>query len=179
MIHRIRHMIGYNRIPLSIFLGIGFFFLSPTSVLSLCLGIPLILLGEGIRTWASGYLEKNKVLQTLGPYSLTRNPLYLGNLLIGFGFALIGNSLLGGMVLIGGLLIIYTATILEEESYLAQCFGEAFKAYTRRVPRFLPRFAWPESGDFRWAQVRAHKELNTWWGLSAGVLIFSVKAWIG
>lgn len=138
----------------------------------------MILLGEGIRTWSSGYLEKNRVLQTQGPYSLTRNPLYVGNFLIGLGFALIGNSLLGGVVLIGGFLLIYTATILEEEGYLAKCFGEAYEVYTQRVPRLLPRFAWPEPGEFRWTQVRAHREYNTWCGLIGGILILSLKVYL-
>ena len=52
------------------------------------------LLGEALRTWSSGTLVKNEVLTTEGPYALCRNPLYVGNFLIGFGGALFGHGTL-------------------------------------------------------------------------------------
>jgi|SRR5579884_107999 len=179
MAERIRHLIGYNRLPLSIFLGGAFFFLSSPSAFSLAAGIPFVLLGEALRVWSSGYLDKNVVLQTNGPYSITRNPLYLGNFLIGFGFALIGNSMNAGLLLIGGLSLIYIATILEEEKYLTQRFGRMYDVYARQVPRFFPRWSRPQKGEFRWERVLAHREMNTWVGIIGGILLFLAKwMWI-
>ncbi|MFY9270197.1 MAG: isoprenylcysteine carboxylmethyltransferase family protein [Candidatus Manganitrophaceae bacterium] len=177
IIQSVSRVIGYNRIPLSIVLGVGLFLFSAPEWRSLVLGIPFILLGEGVRIWSSGYLQKNKVLQIRGPYSLTRNPLYVGNFLIGLGFAIVGNSLLGGMLFMGGWGSIYTATVLEEERYLTRCFGEEYQVYLREVPRFFPRFSRPLSGGFYWTQVLAHRELNTWWGLAGGIALFSIRAW--
>lgn len=179
VIERLQHFIGYSRVPISILVGMGFFLLSSPSFSSMILGVPFILFGEGLRIWSSGYLKKNKGIQTQGPYSLTRNPLYLGNFFIGFGFALMGNTLAGGVSLMGGLVVIYSATILEEERYLGLRFGEVYQSYFQSVPRFFPRFHRPESGGFQWAQVRAHREPNTWWGLLGGMLLFSLKVWLG
>ena len=54
-----------------------------TMVASLVLVAP----GLGLRAYASGYVKKNAELTTTGPYAYTRNPLYLGSMLIAFGFA--------------------------------------------------------------------------------------------
>jgi len=178
MTEQVRHLIGYNRIPLSIVVGALFFFLAHPSAGSVWLGTPWILVGEAIRTWSSGCLDKNKVLQTEGPYAMTRNPLYLGNALIGIGFALIGRSFLGGAVLAAGLTLIYGATILEEERFLFRRFGEAYEAYKGQVPRFLPRLSLSTPSGFRWERVFEHREQNTWWGIGAGVLLFGLKVWV-
>ena len=63
----------------------------PTPV-SLALGLPLALLGEALRLWASGHIEKTKALATGGPYAHTRNPLYVGSLLMAIGVAEIGRA---------------------------------------------------------------------------------------
>jgi len=175
---QVRHLIGYHRIPLSIGVGTAFFFLSAPSALSLAIGTPWILLGEGLRTWSSGCLVKNEVLQTRGPYGMTRNPLYLGNLLIGFGFTLIGNRLFGGIFLLSGLALIYRATILEEERFLRRRFGEEYQAYMERVPRLFPRIGRRSPSDFRWERVFSHREQNTWWGILAGLALFGLKLWL-
>jgi len=177
MTEQVRHLIGYNRIPLSILVGAFFFLLSKPSVSSLLLGLPWILLGEAIRTWSSGCLDKNKVLQTNGPYAMTRHPLYLGSALIGVGFAMMGKNLAGGLVLVGGLALIYGATILEEEQFLLRCFGEDYQAYRGRVPLFLPRISRATPSGFRWEKVFQHREQNTWWGIGAGVVLFGLKIW--
>ena len=48
-------------------------------------GIPVLILGQVLRGWAVGYIHKDKVLSTEGPYSLCRHPLYLGTFLAGTG----------------------------------------------------------------------------------------------
>ena len=49
------------------------------------IGFFFMMIGMFFRAWSSGYIDKDKELATEGPYSLTRNPLYFGNLLIGCG----------------------------------------------------------------------------------------------
>ena len=61
-------------------------FARPTT-LSLLLGLPLACAGEAVRIWASGHIEKTRRLATGGPYAHSRNPLYLGSLLIALGVA--------------------------------------------------------------------------------------------
>ena len=173
---QLQHFIGYNRIPLIIALGVVFFFLSTPSSRSIVLGFPLIFLGEAIRTWSSGYLEKNRFIQIQGPYSLIRNPLYLGNILISLGFSVMGNQLVAGIGLLFGTLLIHSATIKQEEQYLTKHFGEAYKAYSKNVPRLIPNVFWPDLVGFRWGLVLENREFKTWLGLIGGVFLLFLKA---
>ena len=102
-------------------------------------GAPIILAGEAIRIWSHGYLRKARQLATNGPYAYVRNPLYLGNFLIGFGFCLIIWHPIIGVVFAIGFFSVYWLTVKGEEQRLAFKFGEAYADYLRNVPRFLPR----------------------------------------
>lgn len=101
---------------------------------SLLLVIPGVLL----RGYASGYVKKNRELTQTGPYAYTRNPLYLGSMLIAAGFAVALESWLIALVLAAGFAVIYIPVIASEEQFLRSAFPD-FDAYCRRVPRLLPR----------------------------------------
>jgi protein-S-isoprenylcysteine O-methyltransferase Ste14 len=141
------------------------------------MGLPIVLLGEVVRTWSSGFLEKNVFLQTRGPYAMTRHPLYLGNIVIGVGFAFMGNSLPGGGVLLAGLAIIFTITMQEEEVALSLRFGKNYKDYVDRVPRLIPRLNRFDFKGFQWNRVMVNCELARWQRIVGGVLLFLVKGW--
>ena len=64
-------------------------FASPTSP-SILWGLALGLIGLLIRAWAAGTIQKEEQLTTTGPYAYTRNPLYIGSLLLGVGITLGG-----------------------------------------------------------------------------------------
>jgi len=98
----------------------------------------LVLPGLWLRGYASGYVKKNAELTTTGPYAHTRNPLYLGSMLIAFGFAAAAWRWEILVVLAGLFAAIYVPTILSEEEYLRVHFA-GFDAYDRAVPRLLPR----------------------------------------
>ena len=54
------------------------------------LGVPVLIAGELLRLWATGYMEeKGQKLATDGPFAYVRNPLYISNFLIGLGIVLI------------------------------------------------------------------------------------------
>jgi protein-S-isoprenylcysteine O-methyltransferase Ste14 len=139
--------------------------------------LPVVLVGEGLRVWSSGTLEKNVAIADAGPYAYTRNPLYVGNFLIGLGFVVMGhNGWLAGMFL-ALFPLVYIPTILEEERFLRAKFGDVYEAYLRRVPRFLPSFsAAPRPSRFRWELVKFHRELQTWYALCAGFTAVVIKA---
>jgi protein-S-isoprenylcysteine O-methyltransferase Ste14 len=92
----------------------------------------LIVPGLLIRALASGHVRKNEALATSGPYAYTRNPLYLGSLLMGVGFAIAARSWWVGVILVVMFLAIYLPVIRDEENYLRQKFPE-FEEYARRV----------------------------------------------
>ena len=98
----------------------------------------LVLPGLWLRGYASGYVKKNRELTQPGPYAYTRNPLYLGSILIAAGFAVALMSWPVAGMLAGMFLIIYVPVIASEERFLRSTFAD-FDAYCRRVPRIIPR----------------------------------------
>jgi len=126
------------RVPLGFVFALLYFWLARPTWHSLALGAIGILPGLLIRALASGHVRKNEALATSGPYAHTRNPLYLGSLLIGVGFALAARSWWVGLALIVMFFAIYLPVIHDEEAFLRQRFPE-FAEYARHVPRMLPR----------------------------------------
>ncbi len=100
--------------------------------------LALVLPGLWLRAYASGYVKKNRELTVTGPYAHTRNPLYLGSMLMASGFALALLSWRVALVLAVGFIVIYVPVIASEERFLRSTFP-GFDAYCRRVPRLVPR----------------------------------------
>jgi protein-S-isoprenylcysteine O-methyltransferase Ste14 len=98
----------------------------------------LVLPGLWLRAYASGYVKKNRELTQTGPYAYTRNPLYLGSILIAAGFAVALLSWPVAAMLTAMFLIIYVPVIASEERFLRSTFP-GFRDYCRRVPRLIPR----------------------------------------
>ncbi len=113
------------------------------------LSASLITVAAGIRTWGGSYLRAEVVQDSVvrterlvadGPYRHLRNPLYLGNMFLAAGFALL-LSRVGGVILIVGNLIIVLRLIGREEAALAESQGEGYRAYLNAVPRLWPSLA--------------------------------------
>lgn len=135
---------------------------------SVFLGFWIALAGEALRTWASGTIVKNEELTTAGPYSLTRNPLYAGNFLIGLGVAVMGGNPWLAAAFVGLFVPVYRALVLKEESRLLERYGELFVEYCSAVPRFIPKWtAWPPPAapyDPR-RMWEVHREWRAWLAL--------------
>ncbi len=127
-----------TRVPLGFLFAIFYFWVAQPSWRSLALSLLGVVPGLWIRALASGHVRKNEALATSGPYAYTRNPLYLGSLLMGLGFAVAARSWWVAAALVMFFLIIYVPVIRDEEAFLQQKFPE-FAAYSQRVPRILPR----------------------------------------
>ena len=127
------------------------------------MGLPLALLGEAIRLWASGHIEKTRALATGGPYAHTRNPLYFGSVILAAGVAAAASS--PWVALAGALYLLafYPSVIREEAAFLRDKFGSAYVEWAAAVPLFWPRLrpAGPRSTRFDWARVRANREWRT------------------
>jgi len=139
----------------------------------------LVLPGLWLRGYAAGYVKKNRELTVTGPYAQTRNPLYLGSILIASGFAVAIMSWQFGLVLLVFFVLIYVPVIASEEAFLRDTFLE-FEWYCARVPRLIPRItpvvmadgARGQSGNFSFALYRRHREYNS--ALGAGLLYCSL-----
>src|ERR1700691_1573735 len=132
------------RVPLGFVFAVLYFWLARPTWRFLAIGAVVIVPGLLIRALASGHVRKNESLATSGPYAHTRNPLYLGSLLMGLGFAVAARSWWVGVVLVVMFVVIYLPVIRDEEAFLRRTFPE-FEEYARRVPRMLPRLK-PGSG---------------------------------
>jgi protein-S-isoprenylcysteine O-methyltransferase Ste14 len=127
------------------------------------MGLPLVLLGEILRLWASGHIEKTRALATGGPYAHTRNPLYFGSVILAAGVAVAAAS--PWVALAGALYLLafYPSVMREEEAFLRDKFGTAYTEWAAAVPLFWPRLraAGPRATRFDWARVRANREWRT------------------
>ncbi|HVG28077.1 MAG TPA: isoprenylcysteine carboxylmethyltransferase family protein [Acidobacteriaceae bacterium] len=112
----------------------------------LMVAIVLVAMGAFLRVWGAAYVGASVVQsQTMhgqrllvdGPYRRTRNPLYLGTLLHTLGLAILMPAS-GAMFAVVLLWTFQVRLALAEEPFLLQRFGEAYRAYRARVPRFLP-----------------------------------------
>lgn len=160
------------RVPLGFVFAVLYFWLARPTWRFLALGAIVILPGLLTRALASGHVRKNEVLTTSGPYAHTRNPLYLGSLLIGIGFAVAARSWWVGIALVVLFFAIYVPVIRGEEAFLRDEFPE-FEEYARNVPRMFPRItphslaARESAGGFSFDLYRKHREYNALLGAVA------------
>jgi protein-S-isoprenylcysteine O-methyltransferase Ste14 len=140
----------------------------------------LVLPGLWLRAYASGYVKKNRELTQTGPYAYTRNPLYLGSILIAAGFAVALLSWSVAAMLTAMFLMIYVPVIASEERFLRSTFPE-FDAYSHRVPRLIPRLSAAassarqtevSSGKFSLDLYLRHREYNS--AIGAALLYLSL-----
>ena len=101
-------------------------------------GIGFIFVGLLVRFWAAGYIKKKRELATGGPYAFVRNPLYLGNFLMGLGFCLFVQEILTTLLYFVLFFIFYWGTIREEEVLLTELFGQKYLDYKKSVPVLFP-----------------------------------------
>lgn len=145
----------------------------PTPV-SLAFGLPLSVCGLALRAWAAGHLAKDKRLAQSGPYSFTRNPLYLGTLITAIGLAAAARSI--GLALLFAALfaLVYLPAIELEEQHLTAILPE-YRAFAERVPLLLP--SWPRDfgrDSFSPALYKKNREYQALlgWGIGVAWLIF-------
>ncbi len=143
---------------------------------SLKLGLPVALIGLALRAWAAGNLAKDSRLATSGPYSLVRNPLYLGTLTAAVGFAIASASWALGFVFTVVFLLVYLPVIDLEEQHLRDIFPD-FPIYAAEVPRLFPRFKVSIlTGQFQFALYRKNREYEAGFGFLAGAALLIIKS---
>ncbi len=173
------------RVPLGFATALVFFvFARPTAPLLAWSVLPVIT-GVWLRGYAAGYVKKNAELTRTGPYAYTRNPLYLGSMLIAFGFAVAAGRWWLGALLLGLFLAIYWPVILSEEAFLRGAFP-GFDAYAQAVPRLLPRLSAARlgsgesvgAGRFSAERYRHHREYNALIGTAALYAALLLRMWL-
>ncbi|HXK62680.1 MAG TPA: isoprenylcysteine carboxylmethyltransferase family protein [Acidobacteriota bacterium] len=173
------------RVPLGFGYALLFLYLAKPRPLFLYPGIALAGLGSALRVWASGHLNKGRELAVSGPYSWTRNPLYLGSFMMGLGFAVASASIWLLVLFLVLFPAIYVPVMRREEEELRAAFGPRFATYQSGVPLFLPtrlspwrpqyRDLAPFGGNFQWSKVISNREYRALVGALAVAALISAK----
>ncbi len=172
-----------SRVPAGFFFASIYLYFCQPRPAFFAVGLALAASGLALRIWASGHIEKGTRLAVQGPYQWTRNPLYLGSLLMGLGFTLAGATLWLLAFFLSLFLIIYIPVMRREEQELKQAFGHDYEAYRLQVPLLVPRLQTRaadeeplEAGgerNFQWHRVILNREYKA----VIGFLVVSI--WVG
>jgi len=157
------------------------------STLPIWAGVPIVAGGELLRLWAVHHIgvisrtrsERLGPLIDSGPFSIVRNPLYLGNILLWVGFAVSARLLWLVPVIVLLLAFEYHAIVRWEKQLLTARIGAAYGDYTRRVPRWLPALRAPaavaDAARFSWRDT-LFSERGTLIAIAVGYLLLSLKS---
>ena len=165
------HHLARFRVPLGFVFGALCLGLARPTLPLLAAGGALAVVGEAIRFWAAGHLEKSREVTSSGPYRWTRHPLYVGSSLMGVGLAVASARPEVAFLVALYLGATLTAAIQSEERFLTEQFGDAYPRYREgRLDRSGRRFSW--------ARAMRNREWRAATGLAAVLLLLGWKAWI-
>jgi protein-S-isoprenylcysteine O-methyltransferase Ste14 len=159
---RFRVALGWVFAPLVLILA------NPSSE-SILVGTIVGLVGECIRIWAAGHLNKAREVTSSGPYRFFRHPLYVGSSMMGAGLAIASASPIAAGLIALYLGVTLRAAIRTEEAFLRRTFGEQYRRY--RSERVVDR-----ARRFSLAQAMANKEYRALLGLVGAMLLLVLKA---
>jgi protein-S-isoprenylcysteine O-methyltransferase Ste14 len=166
------------RVPSGFLIVIVFAWLSRPTADSLAWGVPVSIAGLALRAWAAGCLAKNQKLATGGPYAYTRNPLYVGTLLVAVGLTIAARNPYLGVLFAAVFLLVYLPVIQLEEQYLRVLFPAEYAAYADQVPALVPRLTpYPKKSvnPFQWTLYLKNQEYQAAAGYLAGALFLLWK----
>ena len=139
---RFRQLVGVLFVVLLTWLG------APVSEPLFWVGTALACLGMVVRMWASGFVMKNEVLATVGPYAFVRHPLYVGNLLLCAGFCTASGLWWSVPAALVMLLLFYPETIRYEDQKLRRLFPDQWDRWAAGTRALLPRLTpFPGNGE--------------------------------
>jgi len=169
LVRRLGDVLRRRRVFLGFLVAGVVLWLAQPTLRSLLAGSAISALGEALRIWAAGHVEKSREVTRSGPYGLTRHPLYLGSSVIGLGIAVASASWT-----VGGLVLVYLGSTLPaamraEESHLRDKFGSEYAAYTARQ-------APPMRRAFSPSRALANREHHAVLGLLLAWAVLALKA---
>jgi protein-S-isoprenylcysteine O-methyltransferase Ste14 len=162
-------LLARRRVLIGFIAGLAAIWFSRPTRQTLLMGAIIAVLGEAIRIWAAGHLEKGREVTSSGPYRFTRHPLYLGSTIIGAGLAIASASVIVAVLVALYLAVTLSAAIATEEAHLTEKFGGAYPAY--REGR-----AASEERRFSFARAIKNREYRAVIGLLAVLALLSLKA---
>jgi protein-S-isoprenylcysteine O-methyltransferase Ste14 len=158
-----------RRVPLGFAAGAIALWLARPTPRTVALGAGVAIVGELVRIWAAGHLEKGREVTTSGPYRWTRHPLYVGSTIIGVGLAVACAQVIVGVMIVAYLAFTLSAAIATEEAHLTEKFGGAYPAYREGRAGAAAR-------RFSAARAWRNREYRAVIGLLATLALLSWKA---
>lgn len=158
------------RVPLGFAAFVAAFWLASPSPASLLIGAGVALVGQALRVWAAGHIEKGREVTRSGPYRLMRHPLYVGSAIMGLGFAIAAASVATAVLVIVYFLVTYVAAVRTEEAALDARFDGAYSAYREgrggeHSRPFSARRAFGMNREYRAVAGLGAVLLLLWWRL--------------
>ena len=178
-------LLGRLRLAATALFVIALLALASPNLIGVCIGAVIVAMGEAVRFWAAGHLFKTHQLITSGPYRYTRNPLYLGRLLIFTGFCIMAvfpyySNL---VVLVLGWIYFFAVYLRRKErvepARLQRYHGEAYDRYYQAVPALFPTlrpYADPSSGRWQVDRMLRNREYMMVIGLTLATLFLAWRA---
>src|SRR3954465_11894467 len=123
------HALARLRVTLGFVFGVLVLLLAQPTGRSLAIGLSIAAVGEAIRIWAAGHLNKAREVTTSGPYRWVGHPLYVGSSVMGVGLAIACASVPVALLVGVYLVMTLTAAIKSEEAFLRRTFGEQYDLY--------------------------------------------------
>jgi protein-S-isoprenylcysteine O-methyltransferase Ste14 len=159
------------RVPIGFAASVAALVLARPTWRSILAGLSLAVVGEAIRVWAAGHLEKGREVTSSGPYRFTGHPLYLGSTLLGAGFAVASNSVIVLVMAVLYLGLTLGAAIRSEEAGLRAKFGDEYVAYRAGRAAGFDR-------SFSLERAMRNREHRAVLGVAGVMILLALKSWL-
>jgi protein-S-isoprenylcysteine O-methyltransferase Ste14 len=179
MIERAIAFLARRRVPLGFAMTLVALILANPTWTTWRIGLLVALIGEAIRVWAAGHLEKGREVTSSGPYRWTGHPLYVGSSILAIGVVIAARSMPLAILAAVYMGATITAAIRTEEAFLRRSFGEAYDRYQQsRGLGVVARAhaAEPSSRRFSLARAMRNREYRAALGVLVGFALLALKA---
>ena len=157
------------RVPLGFVTAAVVMLLARPSLGSIAGGGAIASIGEALRVWAAGHLEKSREVTTSGPYRWFRHPLYVGSSILGAGVCVAAGSVVAAAAVLVYLAVTLRAAVVTEERFLRGAFGTEYDDYCQgRSPA--------PARPFSWERAWRNREWRAVLGLGAALALLALKA---
>jgi protein-S-isoprenylcysteine O-methyltransferase Ste14 len=154
------------RVPLGFVLSALVLWLAHPTRTSLLAGAGIASVGEALRLWAAGHINKSREVTTSGPYRWFAHPLYVGSSIMGLGLGVASHSVAAAAVIATYLAVTIAVAVKAEEAFLRAQFGDAYDRY---------RAGGVTGRRFSARQAMANREYRALAGLVVILIVLAVK----
>ena len=173
MKERVAAFLVRRRVTLGFVVALAALLMARPTWTSWTAGLVVAIIGEGLRVWAAGHLDKSREVTRSGPYRWTRHPLYVGSAIIAVGVVIASRSAIVALIGAAYIGITIPMAVRAEERFLRRTFGSTYDLYSRdEAPPMLRRFSLTTARRNR--EYRAVLGLIGGFGVLAARLLLSI-----